>query len=265
MKKTFSLVLIIVMSLTLFGCGNKPSMPTNEENPATIVIEKALVQAKTNPVYDMTLEMDMDMKMMGTSQTLTLISSVQVENPLETDISKLRGTGCMSTAIMGQELDFSYYIVDGQMCISGMGTNACGSVEDMSGITGSSTEDLFNTQQSIFGSDLDGVDFTLVENTDTYVLTADVTDAEVINKLLKEATSSASASEGFEEVSFSSFTLEMTLDKEYNLVSQDISYVMSGKMQGYEVEADVDMVITVNNPGKPVVIDFPDFSSFARY
>ena len=265
MKKTLSLVLIILMSLTLFSCGNKPSTSTNEGTTAASVIGKALEQARTNPVHDMTLEMNMDMKMMGTSQVLSLATSVQVENPLETEISKMRGAGRMNTAIMGQEIDFIYYIVDGEMCISGMGANACGSVEDMSGLTGSSTEDLFNTQQSIFGSDLDGVDFTLVENADTYVLTADVSDAEVINKLLKEATSSASASEGFEEVNFSNFTLEMILDKEYNLVSQDISYVMSGKMQGYEVEADVELVITINNPGQPVVIDFPDFSSFARY
>ena len=256
MKKITKFLIVLVLVLGIFGCAKKT-------NKATEVYQKTIETMKDITAGDVTIDMNISMSFLGQSQEIRILMSMELEDANETDYMKIRGKGNMSMTAYGENIDMEYYMLDGNMYMIANGVKMYGSFEEIASSSGQSLNSLTQTQQ-ITAYDVDFIkDAKFTELSDgNYEYVLDVSDPEMISKLLGQLSSENLSALGDNLENIDKLIYTIIIDKDYHFSEMIIEASMNLSVEGFTIPANYLIKMKYNNIGKPVVIDFPDFSDY---
>ena len=276
MKRVIFVLLVIFLTTALFGCTNnkEEDIPNNgssntpsDRYGARVLLMKAIENLNTIKASEVVLNIEVFVIENDINTIYNTQIEKKIENPHVNEITEIRGMVKISTLFKDDRNEITYYLYDGSMCVVTQTESMCGTIEKMEIFTQKKASDLFNLELSILPDNLDLLaidEIEVIENGGNYGLSAIIYDEEDVARTIlgKVNGFSDTVSMAMEAPNFDDLTLDITIDKDFNLRSTKIVSFTNADINDTNVRYEVVCVLTRSNLEKKAYIKFPDFSTF---
>lgn len=237
-----TLVLLIVC---LAGCGNKLT--------AEQILEKATEKQQTMDDIDADIKMSMSMQAEGETVDYDVTMKMK-ESGITTESPKMAMQ--MDMNILGQSIRMNTYYTEGYSYTEAMGQKMKMAM-DLSEMSERLKQNsaFMEIQADAYQS------LELTEEGNHYVIDFEA-DGDKMNELaetlLDSMMSNALGDAGDFQMSVGEVQGVLTIDKDFNIVKQEMKMDMTMTVEDTDVSIALDMDMDVNNPGKEVEVELPD-------
>ncbi len=245
MKKILSALLCAMMVVSMVACDSAPSI-TPEELYNQVMNDSMGI--KTADVSS-NIVMNMSAPSQGLEMDMTMDMDVLMDM---TDEENIKFYSSAKTNTMGMELDIISFYADGYQYMEMMGQKM---KQEMPLETFLATAQ--TNPQVILAEDMETFEMTEADGNKTFTFTV---KADRMQALFEEAMGSMgdmAAMAGAGEFSFEDMSGNLVIDADNNIVSQNISMIVSVTVEGETMDMDMDMNMVYNSYNEPVEITIP--------
>lgn len=238
-------MMMALVMVCVAGCGSKQM--TAEE-----VLAKATEKQQAMTSMDASMKMGVSMDIAGESIEYDADMDIKASNLNEEDMQMSMQT---NMNILGQEMTMNTYYTDGYYYMDAMGEKGkmamdIAEITDTLKQNSAFTEIPADAYKSLEMAE-EGGNRVLTYVADGSKLT------EVVNSLMGSMMSALGGMEDM-DMSLGDISGTLTVDKDFNVIAQTMKMDMTMTIEGMDVDASVDMDMTVNNPGQEVTVGLPD-------
>lgn len=242
-KKWFILLSVGILLLSSFtGC--------SQTDP------KELYQGavdKMNKLEQVDMEMNMNMSMSALGETMNIVMDSHIQTAAEEFLME------SSVEIPGQgSAVTNVYYTDGYLYLDTQGQQikAAASLED--------AMSMLDTEDLSIGEDLEIVQELKAETENDVTTLYFTIDGSQMTDFVTDQTASLQDGESMEGVTVGEVTGTMTLNRDGYATELTLDMPFSMTVEGETIEVQMTMELVYHNPGQPVTMSFPDFSSYVE-
>lgn len=249
-NKVLAMVLALVLAVSMTACGGKKETPQE--------VYKAAVE-KTGALSGMDADMDMNMTMTDGTETVEIAmgAAIKLQNVGKEDMAM---DMLMEMGLAGMTMEIQTYYADGYYMMDMMGQKMKYEMPMEEALEQASVgqEPNVDILGDITMEEADGV------KTLSYQVDAAKMQEDSVEEYMAILESMGMGDIDGTDVNLKTMDGTMTVNKDGYVASSTIHMVCTMTIEGTELDCDVQIAITYNNPGQDVAVEIPDVSEYTE-
>jgi hypothetical protein len=265
MKKITLIALSALIIMSLF------MLPSCEKETPYSLVNNAVEKTGSLDSFDATMDIGIDMNMLGISMEIPLIMDMQASG-LKSDTPKWAMN--INLNMFGSEIDMDVYNEGDWYYISAFGEGLKITSDNMPLTSFDAVNNIASTVKPL-SEDMIPEGTKITENNSGKTVKFAVSEEKVVEyygDLLSLINSSATENSEFSDISIKNPEIEITVDKNGYISIYRLKYDMIMEMDAQElglgnleITASADCTVTYHNPGEAVTVTLPDgYENFAE-